>query len=104
MKRQRTGYGNTTKQARPLEKGTKEEKQTNNKTNKHSKTNDRCSEACDARRSERKGCKKNSIRAEEEQIPVARAKQHEEEEEDTGIRQVGRQIREQTKRRRKKKE
>ena len=38
---------------------------------KKSKTNDRCSEQCDARRSERKCCK-NNIRAEEEQIPVAR--------------------------------
>ena len=34
---------------------------------------------------DQKGCKKNNIRAEEEQITVARAKQHEDEEEDTGI-------------------
>ena len=34
---------------------------------------------------DQKGCK-NNIRAEEEQITVARAKQHEDEEEDTGIR------------------
>ena len=35
---------------------------------------------------DQKGCKKNNIRAEEEQITAARAKQHEDEEEDTGIR------------------
>ena len=34
---------------------------------------------------DQKGCKKN-IRAEEEQINAARTKQHEDEEEDTGIR------------------
>ena len=38
---------------------------------------------------DQKGCKKNNIRAEEEQITVARAKQHEDEEEDTGIRPAG---------------
>ena len=35
---------------------------------------------------DQKGRKKDNIRAEEEQITVARAKQHEDEEEDTGIR------------------
>ena len=35
---------------------------------------------------DRKGCKKDNIRAEEEQATAARAKQHEDEEEDTGIR------------------
>ena len=34
---------------------------------------------------DQKGCKKNNIRAEEEQITAARTKQHEHEEEDTGI-------------------
>ena len=41
-----------------------------------SETKNRCFKECDARRSERKGCKKNSRRAEEEQIPVALTKQH----------------------------
>ena len=35
---------------------------------------------------DQKGCKKNNIRAEEEHITAARAKQHEDEEEDTGTR------------------
>ena len=35
---------------------------------------------------DRKGCKKDNIRAEEEQATAARAKQHEDEEEDAGIR------------------
>ena len=35
---------------------------------------------------DQKGCKKNNICAKEEQITAARAKQHEDEEEDTGIR------------------
>ena len=35
---------------------------------------------------DQKGCKTSNIRAEEEQITAARAKQHEDEEEDTGIR------------------
>ena len=35
---------------------------------------------------DQKGCKKNNIRAEEEQITAARAEQHNDEEEDTGIR------------------
>ena len=35
---------------------------------------------------DQKGCKKNNIRAEEEQITAAREKQHEDEEEDIGIR------------------
>ena len=35
---------------------------------------------------DQKGCKKNNIRSEEEQITAARAKQHEDEEKDTGIR------------------
>ena len=42
---------------------------------------------------DQKGCNKNTIRAEEEQITAARAtraKQHENEEEDTGIRSAGR--------------
>ena len=34
---------------------------------------------------DQKGCK-NNVRAEEEQITAARAKQHEDDEEDTGIR------------------
>ena len=34
---------------------------------------------------DQKGCKKNNIRAEEEQIAAARAKQHEDGEEDTAI-------------------
>ena len=38
---------------------------------------------------DQKGCK-NNIRAEEEQITAARTKQHEDEEEDTGIRPAGR--------------
>ena len=43
-----------------------------------------------------KGCKKNSIRAEEEQKTAARAKQHGDEEEDSGIGPAGREkIREQ---------
>ena len=37
-----------------------------------------------------KGCKKNTIRVEGEQITAARTKQHEDEEEDTGIRPAGR--------------
>ena len=36
-----------------------------------------------------KACKRNNIRYEEEQITVARTKEHEEEEEDTGIRSAG---------------
>ena len=39
---------------------------------------------------DQKGCK--NIRAEEEQITAARTKQHEDEEEDAGIRQVGKEI------------
>ena len=39
---------------------------------------------------DRKGCKKDNIRAEEEQATAARAKQHEGEEEDTGTRPAGR--------------
>ena len=39
---------------------------------------------------DKKGSKKNNIRAEEKQITAARAKQHEGEEEDTGIRPAGR--------------
>ena len=39
---------------------------------------------------DQKGCKKNNIRAEEEQIIAARTKQHEDEEEDTGKRPAGR--------------
>ena len=37
---------------------------------------------------DQKGCKKNNIRAEEEQITAARAKQHEDEKEDTCVRPV----------------
>ena len=40
---------------------------------------------------DQKGCTKNNIRAEEEQVTAARAKQHEEEEEYTGIRPCRRQ-------------
>ena len=44
---------------------------------------------------DQKGCK-NNIRAEKEQITAARTKQHEDKEEDTGIRPAGREkIREQ---------
>ena len=39
---------------------------------------------------DQKGCKMNNIRAEEEQITAARTKQHEDKEEDTGIRPAGR--------------
>ena len=39
---------------------------------------------------DQKGCKKNNIRAEEEQITAARTKQHEDVEGDTGIRPAGR--------------
>ena len=39
---------------------------------------------------DQRGCKKNNIRAEEEQISAARTKQHEDEEEDTGVRPAGR--------------
>ena len=39
---------------------------------------------------DQKDCKKNIIRAEEEQITAARTKQHEDEEEDTGKRPAGR--------------
>ena len=35
---------------------------------------------------DQKGCKKTNVRAEEEQITAARTKQHEDKEEDTGIR------------------
>ena len=35
---------------------------------------------------DQKGCENNNIRAKEQQITAARAKQHEDEEEDTGIR------------------
>ena len=57
-------------------KGIKKEK------TKQSETNDRCCEECDARRSETKGKKgcnrqRNTIHAEEEQIPVMGAQQHE---------------------------
>ena len=39
---------------------------------------------------DQKGCKKTNVRAEEEQITAARTKQHEDKEEDTGIRPAGR--------------
>ena len=39
---------------------------------------------------DQKGCKKNNVRAQEEQTTAARTKQHEDEEEDTGIRPAGR--------------
>ena len=39
---------------------------------------------------DQKGCKKNNVRAEEEQTTAARTKQHEGEEEDAGIRPAGR--------------
>ena len=39
---------------------------------------------------DQQGCKKNKIRPEEEQMTAARTKQHEDEEEDTGIRPPGR--------------
>ena len=39
---------------------------------------------------DQKGCKKNNVRAEEEQATAARTKQHEDEEIDTGIRPAGR--------------
>ena len=42
---------------------------------------------------DQKGCKKNNIRAEGEQTTAARTKQHEDEEEDTGIRAAGREKR-----------
>ena len=42
-----------------------------------------------------KDCKKNNIRAEEEQKTAARTKQHEDEEDYTGIRPAGGEIREQ---------
>ena len=38
---------------------------------------------------DQKGCKKNNMRAEEEQLTAARTKQHEDKEEDTGIRPAG---------------
>ena len=37
---------------------------------------------------DQKGCKKNNIRAEEEQIIAVPTQQHEDEEEDTGIRPI----------------
>ena len=40
---------------------------------------------------DQKGCKNNTIRAEEEQTTAAPTKQHEDEEEDTGRRPAGRQ-------------
>ena len=49
--------------------------------------NDRSYEECDARRAER--LQEHNIRAEEEQITAARTKQHEDKEEDTGIRPAG---------------
>ena len=39
---------------------------------------------------DQKGCKNNTIRAEEEQTTAAPTKQHEDEEENTGIRPAGR--------------
>ena len=39
---------------------------------------------------DQKDCKKNDIRDESEQITAARTKQHEDEEEDTGMRPAGR--------------
>ena len=39
---------------------------------------------------DQKGCKKNNIRAEEKQTTDARTKQHEDKEEDTGIKPAGR--------------
>ena len=44
---------------------------------------------------DQKGCKKQNIRAEEEQKTAARTKQHEDEKEDTGIRPAWREIKEQ---------
>ena len=38
---------------------------------------------------DQRGCKKNNVRAEEEQITAVRTKQHEDGEEDTGIRRRG---------------
>ena len=43
---------------------------------------------------DQKGCKKNNIRAEEEQVTTGRTKQQEDEEEDTGIRPAGRENKE----------
>ena len=42
------------------------------------------------RREDQRGCRKNNIRAQEEQRAAARMKQHEDEEEVTGIRPGGR--------------
>ena len=39
---------------------------------------------------DQKGCKKNNVRVEEQQTTAARTKQHEDEEEDTGIGPAGR--------------
>ena len=39
---------------------------------------------------DQKGCKKNNIRVEDEQITAARTRQHNDEEEDTGVRPAGR--------------
>ena len=39
---------------------------------------------------DQKGCKKNNTRTEEEQTTAARTKQHEDEQEDAGIRPAGR--------------
>ena len=44
---------------------------------------------------DQKGCKKNTIRAEEGQITAAQKKQHEEEEENIGVRPAWREAREQ---------
>ena len=40
----------------------------------------------DVMQEDQKGCKKNNVRADEEQITATRTKQHKDEEEDTGIR------------------
>ena len=50
--------------------------------------NDRSYEECDAWRAERLQ-EEHNIRAEEEKITAARTKQHEDKEEDTGIRPAG---------------
>ena len=39
---------------------------------------------------DQKGCKKNNVRAAEEQITATRVEQHDDEEEDTDIRPAGR--------------
>ena len=74
--RERNKTSQTMGKKREHKKKTRENERRKQKETKQ--TTGRCTEECDARRSERKGCKNSMYTCEEEQIPVARTKQHDE--------------------------